>query len=574
MCKQLEHHYALLIGVGKCDDPKWSLPVTVNNVKALKEVLVNHCGYIDDEEHIRLVCNEEATKRGILESLKWLKEKSDSDSEATVFVYYSGHGLLNQYDEYFLVPHDFNKNYLLTAYKFNQSLKQIKTKKLLVIIDSCHAQRILNVQTDFEGWIKTAFPEKLIQELKQGGRRAIFTSSTNNEKSYVVDDNSISIYTYHLLEALQGAGSNSQKQEVSVYDLSDYLDRVVPKSVSEYQEEQNPHSEISGGSFNIGLLRGGEGLPPGGWNSIKQEVKQNIDDIIKRIQQTPQENNADKIVQALKEGYFCHVLTYPIKEKNKLLEYIKINLNEEQIPFTVINPLKIDGRRRSQNFQWETRDSWYQKLVDIINQDFALEISAGDYWTENNNEDKNRNLSLLRSYIEKVLFRKRKKSTLVIIFDLVITSQQTYQEEYWYLFDGLKFRNEVYYFIRNCYEMRKRYKDYQRLNFIVLDTLTRFNYIGKDIKKSPFTLAWKVDIGSDSEVEERPIINYGLDEYISQVNVNAVIERIWYWTCGNPFLTQTLLHKVIFDKNSLIPGKEKGYIDNLVRQINISWERS
>lgn len=135
MSNQLEHHYALLIGIGECVNPEWSLPVTVNDVKAFKEVLVSHCGYIEDNIH--LLFNEQATKDGILKGFKWLKQQVENDSEATVIVFYSGHGFLDKHtNKYFLVPH-FNTN-LLSAETFNQKLQEIQVQKLLVIIDTCH----------------------------------------------------------------------------------------------------------------------------------------------------------------------------------------------------------------------------------------------------------------------------------------------------------------------------------------------------------------------------------------------------------------------------------------------------
>ena len=94
MSYKLDNNYALLIGVGECIDSKWTLPVTVKDVQKLKSVLTNPdlCGYIDDEQHMRLLCNETATGPKILEGLKWLKQTIQEPSEATVIIYYSGHG--------------------------------------------------------------------------------------------------------------------------------------------------------------------------------------------------------------------------------------------------------------------------------------------------------------------------------------------------------------------------------------------------------------------------------------------------------------------------------------------------
>ena len=150
-------------------------------------------------------------------------------------------------------------------------------------------------------------------------------------------------------------------------------------------------------------------------------------------QKEPQDNNAENIVQALKDGYFCYALSYPLKEKNKLLEDITKYLERDKIPFAVIDPLRIDSSRQSQLFTWGGRGQWYKKLAHILNQDYYLEYSPNYSWASYQGIDKNEQFKKVRLYIEKVLFNKRKESKLVIIFDSVIQEQN--KLEYRYLFD-------------------------------------------------------------------------------------------------------------------------------------------
>jgi hypothetical protein len=64
-----KHGYALLLGVGNCKYSRWSLPVTIKDVTAIKNVLTDPglCGYGDDDDHLRLLCNNLATKEKIME---------------------------------------------------------------------------------------------------------------------------------------------------------------------------------------------------------------------------------------------------------------------------------------------------------------------------------------------------------------------------------------------------------------------------------------------------------------------------------------------------------------------------
>jgi uncharacterized caspase-like protein len=141
MSNYFAHGYALLIGVGTTAEPEWSLPVTVKDVQAVKEVLVNpsYCAYLDDAEHIRLLQNEQTTHEAILAGLAWLQEKAAADSDATIIIYYSGHGCFHKETQsYYLLQHDFKysdiPNTALSAEQFTQELRQIQAKRLWVVI--------------------------------------------------------------------------------------------------------------------------------------------------------------------------------------------------------------------------------------------------------------------------------------------------------------------------------------------------------------------------------------------------------------------------------------------------------
>ena len=138
--------YALLIGVGESAYRDLSLPVTVKDTQAIYAALIDPelCGYPDDKEHIRVLNNQDATKTAILEGLNWLKEKAESDPQATVFIYYSGHGWVDKKTKlYYLLQHDIKPTKMaisaLSAENFTDALRQIKSERLLVVIDSCHA---------------------------------------------------------------------------------------------------------------------------------------------------------------------------------------------------------------------------------------------------------------------------------------------------------------------------------------------------------------------------------------------------------------------------------------------------
>lgn len=276
MTGSFAHGYALLIGVGKSAYPAWSLPVTVKDAVALESVLTdpNLCGYPNNKNHVCLLHDESATRNAILNGLNWLKEKSARDSEATVVVYYSGHGWLNKEgkDNYYLIPHDVEpfdiENSALSAQDFTNGLRQIQAQRLLVVIDSCHAEGMANSKDGYTAiklppsLIQISPPKSIVNDLKQGEGRAVFTSSRGTQVSWIRPDNAMSVYTYHLIEALKGKGNNQGDNVVRVSNLMNHLGRTVPKSaLTLRQAEQTPFFDTAAEDFAVALLRGGKGLP-------------------------------------------------------------------------------------------------------------------------------------------------------------------------------------------------------------------------------------------------------------------------------------------------------------------------
>jgi hypothetical protein len=105
---------------------------------------------------------------------------------------------------YYLLQHDFDREDIpktaLSAQNLSERLKQIEAKRLWVIVDSCLAEGMAsakgNLPTDF---LATALPKDVVEALKQGEGRTVFTSSRGNQSSWVRPDNALSFHRFSLL---------------------------------------------------------------------------------------------------------------------------------------------------------------------------------------------------------------------------------------------------------------------------------------------------------------------------------------------------------------------------------------
>ena len=290
MSTYFDHGYALLIGVDENAVSRFALPAVRQDIAALAAVLTHaeRCAY--RAEHVKQVTGKAATRDGITEGLSWLHEKlsADESGNATVVIYYSGHGWRTSSAAnaaFYLIPYDAKEFGLaasaLRADAVADMIKELQPKRLLVALDCCHAagMGVKEVTPLLKGYTPAAAPLHLLSDgngvtpatigakgmdaLQNGAGRAILNSSLGDQPSYLRKDGPMSIFTYHLIEALTGHAQPAGASEVLVSDIVSHVHRRVPASAqTDWQAAQTPDYLISG-NFPVARLLGGKGIAKG-----------------------------------------------------------------------------------------------------------------------------------------------------------------------------------------------------------------------------------------------------------------------------------------------------------------------
>lgn len=238
MSNVFDQGHAVLIGVGGND-----IPQTVNDATALYNLLTDKTVAAYPTNQVELLTESAANKSNILNALDKLIDRIKNDSDATVVVYFSGHGerltLNGQPPEHFLVPNGFTsgryKQTSISSEEFITRIEAIQSRKLIVLLDCCHAGGV--PQPIKPGIIeKSPMPPELLNVLKAGSGRVVLASSQETEESYIKKGASNSIFTECLLEALSGKAASKQDGTVRLFETLGYLYDEVPKRAS-------PHSQ-------------------------------------------------------------------------------------------------------------------------------------------------------------------------------------------------------------------------------------------------------------------------------------------------------------------------------------------
>ena len=305
-----------------------SLPATEKDVNNLHQVLLDpaKCGY--ESDRVTVLLGKEATRANIMREIGNLMVKMTIDTEATALIYFSGHGYRKAAeDKFYLIPYDFDiHNPSRTAIEdrdFSRLVNQLSGRGVLLLLDSCHSGdtgAILGAPEGFDtkaidinsildpgiskdikdagsggsGGSSGSKPildpnnhgdgEKGIEDAGSGGSggssgskpvgedknssgeatRAVLVSSRDKELSYIDLEAGISVFTYHLIEALNGHGKNSGvSSTVNVLDIMSYV--TDPNTVSAttrrlHNASQTPNARYMGENFPIAMLQGGKGI--------------------------------------------------------------------------------------------------------------------------------------------------------------------------------------------------------------------------------------------------------------------------------------------------------------------------
>ncbi|MDD4163485.1 MAG: caspase family protein [Methanothrix sp.] len=182
--KSRHKNYAVIVGIDEYDD-RTSLHTCVNDANSIAD-LMKTLGY----EVILLSDNTEKkpTKRNILDVA--LKDVSLKQNKGNIIFYFSGHGMHDSNNTFYLIPKDSNgdSTSYISEYELKQYIKDLDN--LALIIDAC----------DSEGLSESV-----------GNGQLIIASSKKNEASNEEWTGSLSVFTSRLIEAIREEGRTSNK---------------------------------------------------------------------------------------------------------------------------------------------------------------------------------------------------------------------------------------------------------------------------------------------------------------------------------------------------------------------------
>lgn len=260
----------------------------------------------------------------------------------------------------------------------------------------------------------------------------------------------------------------------------------------------------------------------------------------------------DKLYMGLKAGEFCYVLNSRQMGKSSLRVQTMQRLRSEGFSCVAIDLTQIGSKNT-------TSDQWYAGI--------ALNLAKGLYLNDKPDKFDLRSwlktrdhlspVQRLSEFIEEVLLNQISHQIVVFVDEIDSVLSLDFSLD------------DFFALIRECYNRRADRSDYKRITFALLGVATPSELI-QDKKRTPFNIGRAIELHGFKLSEIKPL-TIGLNEKLG--DPESILERVLYWTNGQPFLTQKVC-RLIASTSSYDPADTKlKWVDKLVlSEIIKNWE--
>lgn len=250
--------YLITVGIDKYKNPKYNLNYAVADANGVEESIKKSSSGIFKSIVPYNIRNEKAIKTNLLAALDDVKKKSLEQD--MVVVYYAGHGVMSgeaaSDKEFFIVPADVTQLYgrddmlkekAISASSLKEYAQSINAQKQVFILDACQSAGALESVTE-----RGAAEEKAIAQLARSTGTFWITSTGSNQFASEFEKLGHGIFTYSLIEGLNGKADTNSDKKLTIRELSTYIENKVPELSEQLKgTAQYPSAYSFGNDFPI-----------------------------------------------------------------------------------------------------------------------------------------------------------------------------------------------------------------------------------------------------------------------------------------------------------------------------------
>lgn len=255
-----EQGHALVVGVGEYEDAEWNAPVTRHEAQAVVAALQDPYTAAYRPENVHCLYGTQATRGAILNGLKQIAAKSDR--QATVLLYFCGHGELTTDGSYAFAPHDavfrdderIERATGIAKHELQLWLQEIPARKVVCVMNTCFAGHVggsgLGKMAHAQASEGPAFEHE-----KAGEGLVVVTAGRETQASYYKDRHPYTLFGQAFIDGLRGEGVPNRDGYIDLMDLYRVIYQRVSSGAEAIYREQQPTLNIVSGVGDCPIAR-------------------------------------------------------------------------------------------------------------------------------------------------------------------------------------------------------------------------------------------------------------------------------------------------------------------------------
>jgi tetratricopeptide (TPR) repeat protein len=238
----VSHGYALVIASENYLPPLPPVPFAGADAIVVKRYFIQAFGI--PEEHVKGLADPTLGQMRV--GVNWLmnQARSDGSNQTVLYVYYAGHGVGDvKTKSPYLLPIDADPSDVaetgLSLKEMASSLGTLRARSFL-LIDACFSGAASRARAgEAAGLIRGARPAYLEVDMPENPNVIIFSASTGQQLSNMLEPARHGLFTYYLLSGLHGRAADVNGQ-VTLRSLYGYVHAQVQTAAQRMNREQEP----------------------------------------------------------------------------------------------------------------------------------------------------------------------------------------------------------------------------------------------------------------------------------------------------------------------------------------------
>nr|VFK14098.1 MAG: YD repeat-containing protein [Candidatus Kentron sp. LFY] len=228
----------------------------------------------------------------------------------------------------------------------------------------------------------------------------------------------------------------------------------------------------------------------------------------------------NELFQTLKLGEFCYVLTSRQMGKSSLMVRTADRLRRDGVAVAVLD-LTALGRNL-------TLEQWYDGLLNRLGRQLGLEDELEAFWQAH---ERLGPLQRVMQALRSVVLEKIQAPVVIFVDEIDVVRSLPFSSD------------EFFAAIRELFNARTESPELHRLTFCLLGVATPSDLI-RDTRLTPFNIGKRIEL-DDFTAAESALLAQGLGRDLTQAA--KLLERIYHWTNGHPYLSQRLCQAIAVD---------------------------